>query len=127
MIRKELWDCDIHVDFEHALNFCIREIRTALGDNAKKPRYIETLARRGYRFIGQTRGTTNDPDATPAMQPCDAARQLEAYGHYESARRHLQQAGKEGLEKARLDFTRPRHRSGVRAGAFRTRRRLCAL
>ena len=40
MIRKELWDCDVHVDFEHSLNFCIREIRTALGDDAKKPRYV---------------------------------------------------------------------------------------
>src|SRR6266851_4758200 len=53
-IRKELWDADTFVDFEHALNFCIREVRAALRDSAKKPRYIETLARRGYRFIAET-------------------------------------------------------------------------
>jgi DNA-binding winged helix-turn-helix (wHTH) protein len=50
-IQKELWGSDTFVDFEHALNFCIREIRSALGDSAKKPRFIETLPRRGYRFI----------------------------------------------------------------------------
>src|SRR5215471_9749021 len=53
-IRKELWDSDIHVDFEHALNFCIREVRTTLGDRADKPRYIQTLPKRGYRFIAET-------------------------------------------------------------------------
>jgi hypothetical protein len=39
------------VDFEHGINLCIREIRTALGDDAATPRYVETLPRQGYRFI----------------------------------------------------------------------------
>src|SRR5258708_3716359 len=39
------------VDFEQGLNFCIRQIRSALGDDVPQPRYIETLPRRGYRFI----------------------------------------------------------------------------
>src|SRR5882724_1249281 len=52
-IRKELWGSDTFVDFEHALNFCIREVRAALGDHAKRPRYVETLPRRGYRFIAE--------------------------------------------------------------------------
>lgn len=104
-IRKELWDSDTHVDFEHALNFCIREIRSALGDDARKPRYIETLARRGYRFIAETRpGGTSLPDPAPAPKALDAARQLEAYACYESARKSFGQAGKESLEKARRDF-----------------------
>ena len=47
-IQKQLWDSDTHVDFEHALNFCIREIRVALGDSATKPQYLETLARRAF-------------------------------------------------------------------------------
>jgi DNA-binding winged helix-turn-helix (wHTH) protein/tetratricopeptide (TPR) repeat protein len=51
VIRKELWGDDRIVDFENGLNFCIRRIRLALGDDPRKPRFIETLPRRGYRFI----------------------------------------------------------------------------
>src|ERR1051325_8091341 len=40
------------VDFERGLNFCILQVRTALGDDAKHPQYIETLPKRGYRFVG---------------------------------------------------------------------------
>jgi TolB-like protein len=50
-IRRHLWGDDTFVDFEQALNFCIRQIREALGDDAKSPRFIETLPRRGYRFL----------------------------------------------------------------------------
>src|SRR5215467_13969037 len=49
-IRERIW-CDSFVDFEQGLNFCIRQIREALGDNAEAPRFIETLPRRGYRFL----------------------------------------------------------------------------
>src|SRR2546429_3720013 len=48
-IRERIW-CDSFVDFEQGLNFCIRQIREALGDTADAPRFIETLSRRGYRF-----------------------------------------------------------------------------
>src|SRR6185503_1885811 len=50
-IQKEVWPDGTFVDFEQALNFCIRQIRSALGDQANTPRFIETLPRRGYRFI----------------------------------------------------------------------------
>jgi DNA-binding winged helix-turn-helix (wHTH) protein len=50
-IRTQLWPADTFVDFEHGMNSAIRKMRDALGDSAKKPRYVETLARRGYRFI----------------------------------------------------------------------------
>jgi DNA-binding winged helix-turn-helix (wHTH) protein len=50
-IRQEIWGGDTFVDFDQALNFCIRQIREALGDEAHAPRYIETLPRRGYRFL----------------------------------------------------------------------------
>lgn len=50
-IQKEIWGGDTFVDFEHGLNFCINRIREALGDNAETPRFIQTLPRRGYRFI----------------------------------------------------------------------------
>lgn len=50
-IRARLWSGDTFVDFERSINFCVNQIRTVLGDNAEKPRYVETLPRRGYRFI----------------------------------------------------------------------------
>jgi DNA-binding winged helix-turn-helix (wHTH) protein len=50
-IRERVWCDDTFVDFEQGLNFCIRQIREALGDTAGSPRFIETLPRRGYRFL----------------------------------------------------------------------------
>ena len=49
-IRDRIWS-DSFVDFEQGLNFCIRQIREALGDTADAPRFVETLPRRGYRFL----------------------------------------------------------------------------
>src|SRR5262245_56848554 len=49
-IRERIW-CHSLVDFEQGLNFCIRQIRKALGDTADAPHFIETLPRRGYRFL----------------------------------------------------------------------------
>jgi eukaryotic-like serine/threonine-protein kinase len=51
-IRQCLWEDSTFVDFEHGINFSINQIRGALSDNADTPRYVETLPRRGYRFIG---------------------------------------------------------------------------
>ncbi len=50
-IRNAVWGRDTFVDFEQGLNFCIRQIRLTLSDQAEKPRYIETLPRLGYRFL----------------------------------------------------------------------------
>jgi TolB-like protein len=50
-IRRCLWGDNTFVDFERGINFCVNQIRAALRDDAEKPRYIETLPRRGYRFI----------------------------------------------------------------------------
>lgn len=50
-LQRQLWDGHTAVDFEHGLNSCIKQIRLALGDDAESPRYVETLPRRGYRFI----------------------------------------------------------------------------
>lgn len=50
-LRSELWGDETFVDFEQGLNFCIRQIRAVLNDDAKSPLYIETLPRRGYRLI----------------------------------------------------------------------------
>jgi TolB-like protein/DNA-binding winged helix-turn-helix (wHTH) protein/Tfp pilus assembly protein PilF len=51
-IRSSLWGGNTFVDFERGINSCVNQIRVVLGDDSEKPRYIETLPRRGYRFIG---------------------------------------------------------------------------
>jgi TolB-like protein/DNA-binding winged helix-turn-helix (wHTH) protein/Tfp pilus assembly protein PilF len=51
-LRQKVWDEGTFVDFERGLNFCILQVRTALGDDAKNPQYVETLPKRGYRFVG---------------------------------------------------------------------------
>lgn len=59
-IRGELWPEGTFVDFDQAVNFSIKQIRDALGDNAERPLYIETVPRRGHRFIA--------PISTPGQQ-----------------------------------------------------------
>ena len=54
-IQREVWTDDTFVDFDQGLNYCIRQIRTALRDDAHSPRYIETIPRRGYRFVADIR------------------------------------------------------------------------
>jgi DNA-binding winged helix-turn-helix (wHTH) protein len=51
-LQEKLWSADTFVDFDHSLNTAIKKLRQALGDNNKKPRFVETLPKRGYRFIG---------------------------------------------------------------------------
>ncbi len=51
-LQKRLWPSDTFVDFDHSLNTAVKKLRQALGDDTKSPRFIETLPRRGYRFIG---------------------------------------------------------------------------
>src|SRR5918996_5454413 len=50
-LRQRLWPAGTFVDFEHSLNAAIKRLRAALGDDADNPRFVETLHRRGYRFI----------------------------------------------------------------------------
>ncbi|MCU1306328.1 MAG: hypothetical protein JWN45_1023, partial [Acidobacteriaceae bacterium] len=51
-LRERLWPADTFVDFDHSLNTAVNKIREVLGDSATNPRFVETLARRGYRFLG---------------------------------------------------------------------------
>jgi cholera toxin transcriptional activator len=50
-LRQKLWPADTFVDFEHSLNTVVNKLREALSDSASNPRFVETLARRGYRFL----------------------------------------------------------------------------
>ncbi len=52
-IQQRLWPADTFVDFDHSLNTAVKKLRQALGDEADAPRYIDTLPKRGYRFIGE--------------------------------------------------------------------------
>jgi TolB-like protein len=57
-LQRRIWPSDTFVDFDHGINSAIKRLREALGDTAETPRYIETLPRRGYRFIGIVNAVT---------------------------------------------------------------------
>ena len=68
-LRQKLWAADTFVDFDHGLNAAVNKLREVLGDSASSPLFIETLARRGYRFIAPVQSdvhTRADPAAQPA-------------------------------------------------------------
>jgi len=60
-LRQKLWPADTFVDFDHSLNTAVNKLRETLGDSASSPRYIETLARRGYRFIAPVQTHVQTP------------------------------------------------------------------
>jgi DNA-binding winged helix-turn-helix (wHTH) protein len=60
-LREKLWASDTFVDFDHSLNTAINKVRETLGDSASSPRYVETLARRGYRFIAPVQAPAEPP------------------------------------------------------------------
>ena len=62
-IKEELWSGDTFVDFEHGINYCINQIRTALGDDPEKPQFVQTVPRKGYRFLASV-----DAAAAPASE-----------------------------------------------------------
>ena len=67
-LRHELWRDDTFVDFDHGLNAAIKRLREALGDSAGSPRFIETLPRRGYRFIARVDPAGTASDGAPPAQ-----------------------------------------------------------
>jgi DNA-binding winged helix-turn-helix (wHTH) protein len=64
-LQKKLWPADTFVDFDHGLNKAISKIREALGDRAESPRYVETVARRGYRFLPEVKVADTAPVHSP--------------------------------------------------------------
>lgn len=58
-LRKRLWPADTFVDFDHSLNTAVKRLRDVLGDSADNPIFVETLSRRGYRFMAPIAATTN--------------------------------------------------------------------
>jgi TolB-like protein/DNA-binding winged helix-turn-helix (wHTH) protein/Tfp pilus assembly protein PilF len=76
-LRQRLWPDDTFVDFDNGLNRAINRLRTALGDEADNPRFIETLGRRGYRFIAPVGvvEAASAPAAPPAAETTPSARE----------------------------------------------------
>jgi DNA-binding winged helix-turn-helix (wHTH) protein len=69
-LQQKLWASDTFVDFDHSLNTAINRVRDVLGDSASSPRYVETLARRGYRFIAPIQSeSTPAPEAILSAPP----------------------------------------------------------
>ena len=74
-LQKKLWPADTFVDFDHGLNKAINKLREALGDSAESPRFVETVARRGYRFLAEVKVA----DAAPVRSP-ELATQASSHG-----------------------------------------------
>jgi TolB-like protein len=68
-LRGRLWPSDTFVDFDHGLNKAVTKLREALGDSAEHPQFIETLAKRGYRWLPQATGTGTTPQCSIAVLP----------------------------------------------------------
>jgi TolB-like protein/DNA-binding winged helix-turn-helix (wHTH) protein/Tfp pilus assembly protein PilF len=64
-LRAALWGDNTFIEFDQGLNTCIRQIRTALGDDADAPRFVETLPRRGYRFLPHVESIGHQPQPAP--------------------------------------------------------------
>src|SRR5262249_40018813 len=75
-LRKRLWTAETFVDFDHGVNKAVNRIRDALGDSATSPRFVETVARRGYRFIADVAVAEGAPLARPEVGTGD----LEPHG-----------------------------------------------
>jgi DNA-binding winged helix-turn-helix (wHTH) protein len=78
-IRRHLWGESTFVEYDESLNYCIRQIRAALGDGARAPRFVETLPKRGYRFIAPVGRAGREARAMAVSAPRQAvSRQLAA-------------------------------------------------
>src|SRR6266851_10228656 len=73
--QQQLWTGSTFVDFDHGLNAAMNRLRQTLGDSADQPRYIETLAGRGYRFVATVQATGQKP--VLVMAPAAVAPEIE--------------------------------------------------
>ncbi|MEO7649217.1 MAG: winged helix-turn-helix domain-containing protein, partial [Bryobacteraceae bacterium] len=94
-LKQRLWPGDTFVDFESGLNTAANRLRLTLGDSADSPRFVETLARSGYRFIGVVEEMERVPAAEPVLEapPAVTPATAPAPGEPAIARRSLLQAG----------------------------------
>ena len=111
-LQQKLWPADTFVDFDTSLNSAIKKLRDALADSAEEPRYIETVPRRGYRFIAQVEGTPKPTLAVMEKPLAPVASAVPAPGFW-NKRRSLVAAGAAALvvivalASWRIFFARP--------------------
>ncbi len=79
-IARSLWDADVFVDVEQGINHTIKQVRAALGDDAESPRYVETIPRRGYRFIAPVEVVVEPNDVPIPAASVDVPLALELSG-----------------------------------------------
>jgi len=72
-IRSALWTSDTFVDFEQGVNFAIKQVREALGEDADHPIYIQTIPKRGYKFVAPVEVVGAQPGAAPPQARTDGA------------------------------------------------------
>ncbi len=75
-LRSKLWATDTFVDFDHGLNSAVQRLRDCLSDSAGKPLWVETIPRRGYRFVGQVEWSDEGASFDPVPQPDPGSRSL---------------------------------------------------
>jgi cholera toxin transcriptional activator len=102
-IERELWGDEHFVDFEHGINTAMRKVREALDENLDNPKFIETLPRKGYRFIASVQPGALDPEGSDSSdcrsatkQSAEAPASADSYasGAIESARTEIEQASR---------------------------------
>ena len=90
-LQQRLWPTDTFVDFDHGVNAAINRLREALGDSAENPRFVETIPRRGYRFVAPVESQTAAPRSsivpTPDPNPESDPRATEAASRSDGRRR----------------------------------------
>ena len=91
-LRVSVWPEGTHVEFDQGLNYCIRQVRAALGDNARQPVFIETVARKGYRFLPQVSGLPSRRRRRAALAAAFAAAVPLAFWIAESLETHPDRA-----------------------------------
>ena len=110
-LRQKLWPADTFVDFDHSLNTAVNKLREVLGDSASSPRYIETLARRGYRFIAPVQNSA----ATGSLEKAHVG--TAALG-CPSERSSAAAIGEDSLQGLHPDLEVPIPRRGLTRGLF---------
>jgi DNA-binding winged helix-turn-helix (wHTH) protein len=102
-MRSQLWPRDTFVDFDHGLNTAVNKLREALGDAAANPRFVQTVARRGYRFIAPVQQNDGSAMPVPAASAVQVSDEL------------VREAGVEGLHP---ELEVPVPRRGLTRGLF---------
>jgi DNA-binding winged helix-turn-helix (wHTH) protein/TolB-like protein len=68
-IRDAVWGRDTHVDFDRGLAYCVSQIRTALNDSGENPRFVQTIPKRGFRFIAPVSSSSDAISLAPSLEP----------------------------------------------------------